>query len=299
MAGTPTFYILYGDDSISLRESLKRLRAAMGEDGELNTSEFEGESTSVPEALAAVKSLPFLAEKRLVIVRGLISRITRRGAGQSGKREVERLIAELPQLPDFARLVLIESETLADNNAVLVASSKLENGFIRRFEAPKNLSGWIVRRAKAEYGTEITARAANAIAAVVNDDLLLADNELFKLACYAEDGQAISEDDVAALTPYVPEASIFEMVDALASGDGQRALELMHRSLGENPGDPGFRLYGMIVRQFRMLLMAKDHLDRGGGSQASTIAQALKVHPFVAGKLNAQARAFTLEQLTG
>ena len=75
MSATPTFYILHGDDSISRDAALERLRRAMGEDGDLNRSEFDGAQTSVAEALAAVKSLPFLAEKRLVIVSDLISHI--------------------------------------------------------------------------------------------------------------------------------------------------------------------------------------------------------------------------------
>ena len=297
MAETPTFYILHGDDSISLRAALAKLRAAMGEDADLNISEFDGAESTVAEALAAAKSLPFLADKRLVIVRDLVRHITRKGAGQAGKSAVDRLIGELPGLPRHARLVLVESETLADKNRVLAAARKMSNGYIASFEAPKDLTRWIIRRAQTEYEAEITMPAARAIAEVVGNDPRRADNELVKLVCYVDANQAIGEEDVAALTPYVPEANIFAMVDALANGDGRRALELMHRSLNQNPGDPGFALYGMIVRQFRLLLMAKDQMGRGGGAQAPALAQALSVHAYVAGKLAAQARAFTLEQL--
>ena len=297
MADTPTFYIFHGDDSFSRGEALARMRAAMGDDGDLNISEFDGAETTVPEALAAAKSYPFLAEKRLVIVKGLISHITRKGAGQAGKKASERLIDELPRLPDYARLVLVESATLADKNRVLSAAKKLSNGYIAKFETPQNLTGWIIQRAREEFQAEITPQAASAIASVVTDDLQRADNELFKLVCYVDGEHAIGEDDVAALTPYVPEANIFEMVDALATGNGQRALELIHRSLRDNPRDPGFGLFTMIVRQFRLLLMAKDHLDGGGGSGAPVIARELRVHPFVAGKLSTQSRAFSLHQL--
>ena len=122
MTGAPQFYIFHGDDSISRDEALARMRQSMGEDGDLNRSEFDGAVTPVPEVLAAVKSLPFLADKRLVIARGLISHITRRGAGQAGKTATDRLIAELPGLPDFARLVLVEDDLLSDSNRVLKAA---------------------------------------------------------------------------------------------------------------------------------------------------------------------------------
>ncbi len=297
MSASPTFYILHGDDSISRDAALTRMREAMGKDGDLNRSEFDAAQASVAEVLAAVKSLPFLAEKRLVIVKGLISRVTRKGAGQAGKAEADRLIDELPSLPAFARLALVESEALSANNRVLKAARTMENGFIAGFSKPQNLANWIRQRAEDEYGASITARAAHAVATVVNDDLLRAEGELHKLVCYVDGEREIGEEDVAVLSPYVPEANVFEMVDALASGDGKRALALIHRSLRHDPGDPGFRLFALIVRQFRLLSMTLDHLDRGGGSQGGTIARAVGVPPFVAGKLATQSRRFSATQL--
>ncbi len=297
MKSAPQFYIFHGDDIISRDEALARMKRALGEDGDLNRSEFDGAVTPVPEVLAAVKSLPFLADKRLVIARGLISHITRRGAGQAGKTATDRLIDELPKLPDFARLVLVEDGLLSDGNRVLKAAKSLDNGFIRAFAKPQNLTRWIISRAETEYAAEITPGAADAIASVVSDDLLRADNELCKLVAYVDGGRPISEEDVAALTPYVPEANVFEMVDALATGNGARALELIQQSLHDDPKDPGFRLFALIVRQFRLLLMTRDHIAQGGGSQAPAIAKALGVHPFAAGKLPRQARRFSIEQL--
>lgn len=297
MKSAPQFYIFHGDDSISRDEALARMRQSMGEDGDLNRSEFDGAVTPVPEVLAAVKSLPFLADKRLVIARGLISHITRRGAGQAGKTATDRLIAELPGLPDYARLVLVEDGLLSEGNRLLKAAKSLDNGFIRAFAKPQNLTRWISERAKNEYAAEITSQAAAAIASVVSDDLLRADNELCKLAAYVNDERPINEDDVAALTPYVPEANVFEMVDALATGNGARALELIQQSLHDDPKDPGFRLFALIVRQFRLLLMTRDHIAGGGGSQAPAIAKALGVHPYAARKLPGQARRFRTEQL--
>ena len=123
MTGAPQFYIFHGDDSIRRDEALARMRQSMGDDGDLNRSEFDGAQTPVPDVLAAVKSMPFLADKRLVIVRGLIGHITRRGAGQAGKIATDRLIAELPNLPDHARLVLVEDGLLSEKNRLLKAAA--------------------------------------------------------------------------------------------------------------------------------------------------------------------------------
>jgi DNA polymerase-3 subunit delta len=124
-------------------------------------------------------------------------------------------------------------------------------------------------------------------------DLRRADNELVKLVSYVGTERSINESDVTLLTPYVAEANMFEMVDALAEGKGKVAIALVHRLL-EQDADV-FGLYGMIIRQFRLLLLAKEHLSDGGSPK--DIASSIGVHPYVAEKLAKQSRSFTVEQL--
>jgi DNA polymerase-3 subunit delta len=261
---------------------------------ELNTDEFDGETASVPEIMNAVTSYPFLSDKRLVIVKGLVTWVTRKGAGETGKRAVEQLLNDLPQLPEFSRLVLVERDSLTDNNKLVQLAGSASNGYVKNFSVPKDLTGWLMQRAKTAYEVELIPRAAVALAEVIGDDLRRADNELFKLVAYITPGQPITEDDVAALTPYVAEANIFKMVDALVDGNGRIAMQLVHRLLQEKDNDP-FSLFGMINRQFRLLLLAKEHLITGGGT--NNLASAIKVQPFVAQNLARQSRAFSLNQL--
>ena len=54
-------------------------------------------------------------------------------------------------------------------------------------------------------------------------------------------------------------------------------------------------LFGMIIRQFRLLILARDVLDQNG--RTAEIEKALKVHPFVAGKVEKQASLFNMSQL--
>lgn len=276
------FYIVHGTDDLGIDEAVKKFRAEMGNstEADMNTSEFDGTIASVPEVVNAVSSYPFLADRRLVIVKGML---TRKGDVK------EQLQESLPNLPDYARLVFVERAKLPDNNAI-IKLAKTANGHVLLFESPKDPVAWIIKRAKSEYKVQIDNRAAIALAAVVGDDMRLADNELIKLVSYVEPGQPITEDDVAALTPYVPEANIFKMVDAIAEGRGQVALELMHRLMRDKKQD-AFSIYGMVIRQFRLLLMMK--AVRGGENPA----QVLKVKPFVADNLKRQARIFSDEQL--
>ena len=75
-------------------------------------------------------------------------------------------------------------------------------------------------------------------------------------------------------------------------GNGKKAQKALHQLLEE---EEAFSIFGMIVRQFRLLLLAREVIDSGG----QNLAEALSVHPFVADKLSKQARGFTLEILEG
>jgi DNA polymerase-3 subunit delta len=237
---------------------------------------------------------PFLSDKRLVIVKGMLAWITRKGAGETGKQAVEHLLTGLPDLPEWARVVFVERSKLSDSNKILkLAQQSGGNGYEKNFTAPKDSTGWVIARARDVYGAKIEPAAATALASVTVGDLRRADNELLKLVSYAGTERPITEADVALLTPYLAEANMFEMVDALAEGRGKAALSLVHRLL-ESDADV-FSLYGMITRQFRLLLLAKEHLTNGGAPKE--IAQAISVHPYVAEKLAKQSRSFTLEGL--
>jgi DNA polymerase III subunit delta len=295
---TPTFYILHGDDDFSLDAEIAKMRAAMGDPttADLNTSEFDGHVASAAEVTAAASVFPFLADKRLILVKGMLSWLNRKGAGNTGKEGLERLAEELPTLPPTARLVFIEREKLPEKHKILKLAQEHPNGIEKAFAAPKDATGWIVKRAQGEYQTQIEPRAAAALSSVIGDDLRRADNELVKLVSYVDGKRPISEKDVELLTPYVAEASLFEMVDAIAEGKGEKAMTLLHHLLDDldNRQDP-FALYGMIIRQFRLLLTAKEYLVTGG--YPGGISEALGVHKFVGEKLAKQSRAFTVAKL--
>lgn len=294
MADTPTFYLFHGDDEMAISEAVQKLRASMGDgpNAEMNINEYDGENIAVAKIINDVKSFPFLADRRVVIVRGLVTALMKTARG---KKDLDTLMDAVPTLPAHSRLVLVERETLRKNlKIVKLASSE---GYLGEFTAPKDSTQWIIQRAETTYESSIDGRAAAALASVIGSDLLRADNELVKLVSYVDGERPINEADVALLTPYVAEANVFDMVDALATGRGDVALSLMNQVLDADPSDPGFRLFSLIARQFRLLLLTREHLDTGGAPDKNTLAKVLGIHPYPASKLATQSRRFTLSQL--
>ena len=294
------FYLFHGEDEFSRSETLADFKKKMGDPGlvELNTTVFDGSRVTLDELQHACGSVPFMAERRLVIVEGLLTRLASKGKGEAlsawQKEYLEGLTQYLKHLPETTRLVFVEDRPINKSNPVHRLALADERGHVREFEPPqkKKLNRWIEKRVK-KKGGKISAAAVETLAAFVGSDLRLLDREIEKLSIYVNGAHPINEDDVRLLVSYVQEANVFEMVDALGQRDGQRAARLLHQLLDD--GEHPLALLGMIVRQFRIMIQVKELSERGL-SQKDIVAR-LKLHPFVVKKTMRQAGNFSMEQL--
>jgi DNA polymerase-3 subunit delta len=286
----PTFYVLHGSDEFSLGETLAEFKRRLGppDTVDLNTTVLDGEKVTLAELRHACDAVPFLAEKRLVVVEGLLTRV----ADQADY--LQTLTEYLLQLPSTTRLVFAEAKPLSANHAVLKLAKQEVQGFAKQFDPPDamTLPQWIEKQVR-KHGGEIEPQAAAQLASVVGADLRLLDQEIVKLVTYVDAERAIAQEDVDAVVPYAQSAIVFDLVDALGRRDGRTAAQTLHRLLdaGEHP----LGLLAMVVRQFRLLMQVKEL--RAEGANPQTIAKTLGIHPFPARKLHSQASHFTAAQL--
>lgn len=301
------YYIFHGEDEFSRTEQVSRFRAQMGDPqfADLNTLQFDGRKVTLGELQHACDAVPFLSDKRLVLVEGMLARFEPRRAksdneeGEPSEEAANPALAKelkeyLTRLPDSTRLVFLESKTLAKNNPILKhAAEDKKNAHVKEFAEPKarDLPKWIRDRVKEKGGT-IEPGAVEELAAHVGTDLRLLDIEVDKLMTY-RNGQTIRAEDVRTLVASVHESDVFALVDALGQREAGAALKLLHAQLDHNAA-PGY-LLSMIVRQFRLLLQMKDLAARGKTLDAAR--EQLKLHPFVAEKTWKQALNFSLPQL--
>ena len=286
------FYLFHGEDEFSRSETVADFKKKMGDPGlaELNITVFDGRKVALGELQHACDSVPFMADRRLVIVEGLLARLESRGQ----KERLERLTQYLKLLPETTRLVFVENKPIGKSNPVHRLALADERGHVKEFKPPQKtkLNRWIEQRVK-KRGGQISATATETLAAFVGNDLRLLDQEIEKLVIYVDGARPISQDDVRLLVSYVQEANVFEMVDALGRRDGQRAAKLLHQLLDDD--EHPLRLLGMIVRQFRIMIQVKELSERGMSQQK--MAARLKLHPFVVKKTVRQAMNFSMDQL--
>jgi len=312
-------YVLWGTDRFTRDEQVRGLRRRMLSEpfGEYNLSELAGDDVTVRDVRMVADALPFMGERRLVIVHGLLGRLTgqakataRRsarpargkaaGTSSGGKSTVTRppaadvsptaeLAAFLDELPPTTALVFVEDQI---DPAQAAACLPPNRAHVRGYQRPRlaELGRWIERRVK-QHGGRFEAPAVRQLAQLPADDLGLLDNEIVKLVTYAGD-RAVAVEDVELLSAS-PEATIFDLLDAL--GQDQRGKALTHLRQLFQRGDRSEAIIPQIASALRRLIQARELLDQG--VRGSALASRLGVHPFVAEKTERQARLYRIDQL--
>lgn len=289
----PTFYVFHGEDELTRAETLSGLRQRLGppEVADLNTIWLDGSRLTIGELRQACQAAPFLADRRLVIVTGLLSRLGR----EEGNADLQNeLLDLLSRLPDTSRVVLVEEQTLPPDHPILKLAQTHERGFAHHFGLPPEgqLPGWIIRRAR-HHGGRIQAPAAAHLARVIGPTMRLLDQEIRKLVTYAGPEVEVGLEEVRRLVPYGQEAVIFDLVDALGRRDGQTAASILRRLVDAD--EKPLRILAMVIDHYRLLIQVQE-LSQAGHDLPS-ICNVLGSHPYRTRKLHAQVPRFTAAQL--
>ena len=274
-------YLLYGDEPFLVGSYKKKLREAITGGDTMNFNYFEGKNPDVKEIISLADTMPFFADRRLILVDG------------SGffKSAQEELAAYLPQMPDTTCLVFAESEVDKRNRlykrvkelGYAAELNKQDTAQLMRWAAGiLGRDGRKISRPVMEYFLERTG-----------DDMENIRMELEKLVCYTMGRDVITKEDVDAVGTVHVTSRVFDLGAAIVAGNTKKAMDLYEDLLTLK--EPPMRILFLIARQFNQLLQIKELT--AAGKDKGAMASALKVPPFAVGKLTAQARAFTRDQI--
>jgi DNA polymerase-3 subunit delta len=148
-----------------------------------------------------------------------------------------------------------------------------------------------MRKAK-DLGGAFRPDAAHLLVSYIGNNTLQAGQEVEKLITYVGESGVVDPDHVTLLTAHEQEGNIFSLTDALGERNAVKAMQEFQ--LLTEKSDV-MELSGMIHRQFRLLIQAREIIDEGGSVQQ--MEKELKVLNFVARKLYTQAQRFSMRQL--
>lgn len=298
----PSIYIFHGDDQFAIRQQVAEIQAQLGNDPAMcamNTSRLDGRSTTLDDLRRAVNALPFLLKRRLVIFDDPLAKTTTAAAQRP-------LISLLQAIPTSTALLLLFPETLPDPQLDYAfrkkkrhwlldwADENPQRAYAKAFLLPKGaaMTRWIQARAKTQGG-QFSPEAASLLADLVGSDTQAAALDIDKLLLYVNFQRPVEPDDVDLLCTSIANADIFQMVDALGSGQSRTAQNLLAQLLEQQDA---LSLLGMIVRQFRLLLLTREALDAGLRGEGGVSAYA-GVTPFVIKNIIPQAQNFRIQTL--
>ena len=290
-------YLMEGIEEYIKQSALEQLRKALLPSGLEALNETVLENPSLQVLRAAAETLPFMAERRLVLVKecALLRPSRKSEENEEAPEEDDQTKAfcdYLANVPSTTCIVFHEKGK-ADARRKLYGAIK-KHGAIVLFDTLDNeeLNRWIIKTMRS-LGKEISPAAASNLAFTVGKDAALLRGEMEKLAAHTGERTQVTAEDIQAVATRSLEASVFDMVDALVEGKTPRAFSLFENML--RTGGSRFGILAMILRQYRILFHYKS-LKENGASPAD-IKSRLGIPPFAVDRAARQASAYTLDQL--
>lgn len=274
-------YLIYGEEEYLKKQYRDKLKEAIVGDDTMNYAYYEGDKIIVKDVIDMGNTLPFFADRRLIIIEN----------SKFFKTANDELSDFIKNIPDYLIMIFIESEVDKRNKVYKAVSDK---GYVCEMKQQPTsvLEKWIAQLLKAD-GKVISRDAVELLLSKTGAGMDNIRAELEKLESYCMDRQQVTAEDVEAICTTQTVSRIFDMITAIASKKQQQALNLYYDLLVLK--EPPMRILYLIVRQFNGILQVKESLAQGKSN--ADMARIMGVAPFIVGKYATQAKHFSIDQI--
>lgn len=268
---------LTGNNSFLLQEQLRLLVSAFVKaHGDLALERLDGEETEFERIREGVQSLPFLASRKMVVLR----------SPGAHKQFVENIDALLEAVPETTDLIIVEPKLDKRSGYYKTLKAKTDYKEFKELDG-QGLARWLSDTAR-NQGGELSVRDGLYLVERVGTNQQLLRNELDKLLNYSP---KISRETIDLLTERTPQSTVFELLDAAFTGHAKRALSLYaeQRAMKVEP----LAIIAMIAWQLHVLAILKVAEQRS----MEDIAATARINPYVLRKSRSIADRLTLQEL--
>jgi DNA polymerase-3 subunit delta len=272
-------YVLTGTDPLLTQRAVAALVEATVPPATrgFNLDSIEGKGSSANGILNASRTLPMMGKRRLVLVRD---------AEAAGADTLTGLVPYLDTPSPETVLVLVCGKI--DGRLKFFAAAK-KKGFIVELSVPRQLAGFIQDEAR-RAGAKIDGEATRRLEEVVGRDISRLAGSIEQLALYAGENATITVDHVDALVADTSQRTVFQLNDAVGSGDRLGALRAVGKLFEQRESAIGVVI--MLARHVRQLALYQSLVAER--TPPGEIARLVGVPPFVIDKsLAPQSRRFT------
>ena len=279
-----TIYLFHGDDSYTAYQKANHWRAEFEKKyGDFNVHVLDGSDLSAGGFSEAADTLPFLSEKKLIILKSFLA--------EAPIEELRKVAEKLENVGDHCIIVFLERNR-ADSRTALFKNIK-KHGQLMEFtgmDTPE-LAQWITQETT-KKGGRIGNRESASLAETVGANLWQMSQEIEKLTLYSKDS-AITEENIENLTSPNLSSTVFKLTDHLAQKNRKASLKTLNTLI--ESGENLIPILFMLVRHIRILLQIKDCLDKK--MKSPEIIKKTKEHPFTVNNAMKQSQNFSEEKL--
>lgn len=280
-------YLLFGKEHYLLKDNRERLLKALGvtDRKDMNFTLLSEKDFNVPTLISDSDTLPFFADRRVILVE-------ESGYFKGNKKEKDRLVKYIPDIPETTVIVFVESE-VDKRDKLYKAVAK--NGTAEEFVIgdQNEMFRWIGGRLSAD-GIRMRHDAWNEFYLRCGSSMDLMDAEYQKLSAYCWEKKQIEKSDVEAICANASETKIFALSDAISERNAARVFDVYHDMLRQNEKAPG--ILALIQRQLMQLYDLK-LMDRDGVSFADKKKKLGISYDFIIRKLETYQKRFKEDEL--
>lgn len=284
-------YLFSGEEEFVKESALQTLRKMILPAGLETLNETVLNDPPAATLIEAAETLPFMSDKRLVVVKDLSllmnGRVTKDAEG-----ETDRIVKWLENPPqDCVTLFYLRGEgdgrkklftTIAKKHAAVKFDLLDDNAIAKRIAKELKSDG---KKMESAAVSELTFLAGRSLSRLLG--------EVEKLRAYVQDRSVIKVEDVRAVVTPSLESSVFRLVDAVIDRDLQTAGQL--QTLLIEQGESTLGILAMLTRQVRFMAYMKAMRDEGEPLQA--IEKALAMNHYGAQRTERQIRRFSAKTL--
>lgn len=275
------YHLIYGDERYMVRYYKHGLMEKLSSPGdEMNCTIFQGNSVRESEIADVGQILPFMVPQRLIVVQ------------DSGFFKSANDMADyLEDFPETTYVVFVEREVDKRNRLYKWIGKK---GCVTECQTQSEamLKQWIAGYLK-KAGKSVSVRTVEYLIERTGTDMESLNNELDKLIGFTGERPVVEVSDIDAVCSGAVISKIFDMIDAVALGEKNRALRL-YDDLLANKEQPMSVLY-LFSRHINILLQIKEL--SAVGLNKNELAKRIGIPPFTVPKYGKQAGLFKRRQL--
>ncbi|MEG0250213.1 MAG: DNA polymerase III subunit delta [Peptostreptococcus sp.] len=286
-------YLIYGKESFLIEEIQEKFKTLVDKDMmDFNLSVLDGRESNLEEFRSSVETLPFMDEKRYIIVKDFeLLKGKKKNFNDSDEKELVKI---LENISDTTVLVFITHGDVDKRKAIYKSINKL--GVVCEMKKLDDMS--LLNWCKLQFSNRNVEISNSDITYFIEStgyrdrtsEMTLGDveQEIIKLCSYVGDDESITKDIIRNLMNSRVENDIFQLIDMIGNKNAKRSFKILNDMI--DSGESILGVFAMLSRQFNHIIQVK-YLQQDKMPQA-VIKDTLKMHPYTFNKVVRQAKNY-------